>query len=139
MNVVYLIDTNIWLERLLDQEKAKEVARFLSMVDSLDLCLTDFTFHSIGIALFRLDKSDLWVSFLQDVMLNGGVHLLHLEASDAPLVIDGSRKYGLDFDDAYQWAAAEKNDLNVISFDSDFDRTPRSRMTPSQALRGRKA
>lgn len=27
---MYLVDTNIWLERLLDQERSAEVGRFLS-------------------------------------------------------------------------------------------------------------
>lgn len=29
---MYLVDTNIWLERLLDQERSDEVARFLDHV-----------------------------------------------------------------------------------------------------------
>jgi len=29
---MYLVDTNIWLERLLDQEKSDEVGEFLSAV-----------------------------------------------------------------------------------------------------------
>ena len=39
--------------------------------------------------------------------------------------------HGLDFDDAYQYTAAEPHDLTVISYETDFDRTPRGRKTPS--------
>ena len=48
---MYLVDTNVWLERLLDQEKSEEVGRFLAQIPSNLLFVTDFTFHSIGIIL----------------------------------------------------------------------------------------
>ena len=41
-------------------------------------------------------------------------------------------RFGLDFDDAYQYVAAEKNDLTIVSFDKDFDRTERGRVPPSE-------
>ncbi len=44
---MYLVDTNIWLERLLDQERSAEVGQFLSGVASARLLMTDFTLHSI--------------------------------------------------------------------------------------------
>lgn len=44
----YLVDTNIWLERMLDQERAADVAEFLNRVPADQLCLTDFSLHSIG-------------------------------------------------------------------------------------------
>jgi len=37
-------------------------------------------------------------------------------------------QYRLDFDDAYHYAVAEYFDL---SFDSDFDRTPKGRISPA--------
>jgi predicted nucleic acid-binding protein len=43
-----------------------------------------------------------------------------------------SKKFNLDFDDAYQYTLAEKNDFFVVSFDSDFDRTERKRKIPSE-------
>jgi predicted nucleic acid-binding protein len=42
------------------------------------------------------------------------------------------RKFGLDFDDAYQYLAAVKYNLTLVSFDSDFDRTERGRRTPAE-------
>jgi hypothetical protein len=41
-------------------------------------------------------------------------------------------RYKLDFDDAYQYFAAEKYDLTIISFDVDFNRTARGKKTPSE-------
>jgi len=53
---MYLVDTNVWLERLLNQAKSAEVGQFLSKVASRDLYVTDFTFHSICVILSRLAR-----------------------------------------------------------------------------------
>ena len=45
-------------------------------------------------------------------------------------------RFNLDFDDAYQYAVAERYGLTIISFDSDFDRTERGRKTPEELLEG---
>jgi len=45
-------------------------------------------------------------------------------------VIQIALKFGLDFDDAYQCAAADHYGLTIVSFDSDFDRTEKGRKTP---------
>ena len=43
-------------------------------------------------------------------------------------------KFNLDFDDAYQYAVAAKYELQLISFDTDFDRTERKRKEPIEVL-----
>ncbi len=45
-----------------------------------------------------------------------------------------AESYNLDFDDAYQYTIAENYDLQLVSFDTDFDRTERGRVTPQQVL-----
>lgn len=45
-----------------------------------------------------------------------------------------AQRFNLDFDDAYQYVAAEKYDLTLVSFDSDFDQTERGRRTPAEVL-----
>lgn len=40
--------------------------------------------------------------------------------------------FGLDFDDAYQYVVAEKFDLMLVSFDTDFDRTDKKRIIPGR-------
>lgn len=47
---------------------------------------------------------------------------------------ENAERYGLDFDDAYQYSVAEKHGLVIVSFDSDFDRTGKIRKTPSDFL-----
>jgi predicted nucleic acid-binding protein len=55
---MYLVDTNIWLERLLEQERWEEVRDFLDAFPSDYFSITDFAFHSIGIALCKLKKKE---------------------------------------------------------------------------------
>ena len=47
-----------------------------------------------------------------------------------------AHRFRLDFDDAYQYAVAEKYGLAIVSFDADFDRTERGRRSPKQVLSG---
>jgi len=130
---LYLIDTNIWLERLLEQVKSQEVGKFLDSVPSERLFTTDFTFHSVGVVLGRLRRLDAFLQFTCDAFIDGGVSLVRLEPADMGQVVAIKEKFGLDFDDAYQYVAAQKHGLVLISFDSDFDRTERGRKTPAQA------
>ena len=129
---MYLVDTNVWLERLLDQTKANEVGHFLDRVSSERLFITDFAFHSIGVVMVKLDRKDGLSRFVQDILIDGAVSLIHLEPEDTQHLLRIIEQFGFDFDDAYQYSAAEKYNLTIVSFDSDFDRTPRGRKTPAE-------
>ncbi|MGH9941374.1 MAG: type II toxin-antitoxin system VapC family toxin [Pyrinomonadaceae bacterium] len=131
---MYLVDTNIWLERLLGQTKADEVGDFLNHVASGELYITDFAFHSICVILTRLKQEATLVNFVQDVFVDGAVDLVSVLPQETQSVIDVKDKFGLDFDDAYQYATAEKYNLVIVSFDGDFDRTIRGRKTPAEIL-----
>ena len=84
---MYLLDTNIFLELLLDQERA-----------------------------------------------DGGIRLLRLSAEETKGLAEAAQRFGLDFDDAYQYAVAERYGLTIVSFDADFDRTERGRKMPKDLL-----
>lgn len=131
---MYLVDTNVWLERLLAQERAEEVGRFLGEVPSGRLCITDFAFHSIGVVLTRFNQREALALFVQDAFIDGAVALVRLEPEDIQRLIQVMERFGLDFDDAYQYVAAEKYSLTLVSFDGDFDRTERGRKTPAEVL-----
>jgi predicted nucleic acid-binding protein len=134
---MYLVDTNVWLERFLDQAQAEQVRNFLDSVPSDELCLTDFALHSIGVVLTRLGKPQVFVQFVQDTLLDGAVSLVGLDAEDMEELVTIMERHRLDFDDAYQYRAAEKFGLELVSFDSDLDRAPLGRKTPAQVLQGR--
>lgn len=130
---MFLVDTNVWLERLLDQAQSAEVKGFLDTTPADDLRVTDFSFHSIGVILSRLGRAALLSQFVRDVFIDSGVALVALEPADMDRLIEVMAAFRLDFDDAYQCAAAEKFDLQIVSFDHDLDRIPRKRVSPGAA------
>ena len=135
---MYLVDTNVWLERLLAQERSDEVGRFLSGVPSERLHLTDFSFHSICLALTRHKLDAALRAFVRDSFQDGAVGLIALFPTDSERLLGVMRSLKLDFDDAYQYVAAEKHNLTLVSFDTDFDRTERGRKTPAEILEATK-
>ena len=130
-----LVDTNVWLERLLDQERSAQVGRFLEAVPTELLFITDFSLHSIGLVLVRLGETELLLDFIQDTFSHGDVHLIRPWPADFWGIVSATISFHLDFDDAYQYTAASKFGLTLVSFDWDFDRTALGRKTPEQALK----
>jgi len=131
---MYLVDTNIWLERLLDQERSAEVGRFLSTIESNKLLMTDFTLHSIGIVLVRLNQRATFLRFVEDLFIVGSVEVVSLPPQSMEQLIELMDRFNLDFDDAYQYLAAEQSSAVIVSFDGDFDRTDRGRRLPLDTL-----
>ena len=126
------LDTNLFLEVILEQEKAAEVKTLLSETDQHEFFLSDFSIHSIGILLFRRKQHEVFRLFLKDMLLKAGMVMLYLNAEDMETVINEAQRFNLDFDDAYQYVTAQKYNLTLVSFDGDFDRTQRGRQTPAQ-------
>lgn len=105
---MYLVDTNVWLERLLEQERAEEVKRFLGSVSSDQLSITDFSFHSIGMILNRLNRREGLLRFVQDTLIDGAVRLIRLNPVATQRQVNVIERLRLDFDDAYQYVVAEQ-------------------------------
>ena len=131
---MYLLDTNVWLERMLDQARSEEVGQLLDQVPSDRLFITDFSLHSIGVILHRLNRQDGFLRFVRDLFIDGAVGLISLEPADMERLVDVIDRFGLDFDDAYQYVAAEMYGVELVSFDKDFDRTERGRITPGEIV-----
>ena len=132
---MFLLDTNIWLELLLGQEQAEIAAELLDALSPSDVCMTDFTLHSIGVICNRLKQSDVFVKFVDDVLIDTGVVLVSIPANKMNRVVEIMDRFRLDFDDAYQYVAAEIEDATIVSFDKDFDKTEQGRLTPMQVLK----
>jgi predicted nucleic acid-binding protein len=131
---MYLLDTNIWLERLLNQTRAAEVKQLLDTLDSSELALSDFALHSICVILGRHQKLTLLDQFIADLFVHGRTILFNLSGADVHAVTAAMQGQRLDFDDAYQYVLAKRHNLTFVSFDTDFDRTDLPRQTPAQVL-----
>ncbi len=127
----FLVDTNVWLELLLEQQRAEEVRQLLGKHEGPDFAITEFSLYSIGIALTRLNKGEAFTRFIADALEQAGTRAVRLGLADMRDLLRASRQFGLDFDDAYQYSAAEKHNLTLLSFDADPDRTLRGRKIPA--------
>lgn len=76
--MIYIIDTNVFLEILLRQEKLEQSKEFLDN-NSGKYTITDFSLHSIGIILFRNKKEDFFKEFINDVIRFTGIVTLPFE------------------------------------------------------------
>ena len=130
----YLLDTNIWLEVLLDQAQAESARRLIAATSPVDLYMTDFTLHSIGVILTRIKRLATLHAFVADLSTSPAVSLVRLPFEQVALLPAVSQRFKLDFDDAYQYAAARIEGLQLVSFDADFDRTDLVRRTPGQVM-----
>ncbi len=131
---MYLLDTNIWLERLLDQQQSKVIEQLLNQLPSNRILISDFTLHSIALALTRRRQFEAFARFIQDIFVDGSITLIRLSPEDLPTAVATMQQQNLDYDDAYQYAIAERYNLTLVSFDADFDHTERGRQTPTQVL-----
>lgn len=129
-----LIDTNVFLEIILDQQGADEARDLLAKPREHEFFMSDYSLHSIGLLLFRRKQHDTFHKFLRDITSGLGITLTSIPLGEMDAVVDVSKRFNLDFDDAYQYATAEKNNLALVSFDRDFDRTPRGRKSPGEIL-----
>lgn len=129
----YLLDTNIWLERLLNQDRTDGVKQLPETVSTDRLSITDFSFHSIGVILIRLNRTEAFSSFVKDLFVDNPLRLLVLEPGDMERLIAVASDYRLDFDDACQYVAAERNGVRLVSLDGDFNSSELGRITPAEA------
>ncbi|MGY4686187.1 type II toxin-antitoxin system VapC family toxin [Petrotoga sp. DB-2] len=116
---MFLVDTNVFLEILLNQDKKDDCKAFLNNnIENLNI--TDFSLHSIGVILFRYGKEDIFRRFVEDVMPN--TKLLFLPKELYREVVNVRKILKLDFDDAYQYSIAKYHGLKVVTMDKDFER-----------------
>jgi uncharacterized protein len=131
---VYLLDTNIFLELLLEQGNSDSVRALLTSKSPEELSISDLAFHSIGIILYQKNAAHLFSDFIRDLFGDGGIAIISLGSEDMERLEHVSTTFNLDFDDAYQYVIAEKFGLVLVSFDTDFDRTDRKRIIPADIL-----
>ncbi len=112
-----LIDTNIFLEILLNQEK-KELCKDFLQENIDNLSISDFSLHSIGVILLRNKKEKTFSKFLKDILPK--ISILSLTKEKYIEILKFSKKYNLDFDDSYQACLSVDKNLEIITMDKDF-------------------
>lgn len=134
---MFLLDTNIFLEYLLDQERADEVTAFFHRVhkQQTPLLCAHYSIHSIESTLsVRKEWSKLsdFLSFIEK-MPSIAVYQTSLPEEQQITQLISEKK--LDFDDTLQYFVAKKNNCSaIISFDKHFDKTDLARKTPADFL-----
>jgi len=129
-----LIDSNIFLEILLDRENKESAKKLLVQIEQHQFYISDYSLQSIGLILYRAGKADKFTDFVQDMILQPEILVPTFLPHDAGLIFAKSTTHKLDFDDAYQYALAEKYALQIVSFDNDFNKTPKGKKTPAEIL-----
>ena len=128
----YLLDSNVLLEAFLRRKNWQESVDFLATVRPVDVAIADFSLHAMG--FYLVPKSpELFDEIVQDVVARG-TSILRVEPTQLSLVTQNARHHRLNFDDAFVYTIAELHSLDIISFDADFDHTPRGRRTPGNAF-----
>lgn len=119
MAINYLIDTNVFLEILLNQEKRENCKTFLNS-NVGQISISDFSLHSIGVILFRNKKFEVFNAFIKDILPK--TELVTLHDVSYYTIVNVANQYNLDFDDAYQNAVAKFFNRTIVTMDADFRR-----------------
>ncbi|KYC48454.1 MAG: PIN domain protein [Candidatus Methanofastidiosum methylothiophilum] len=115
---MYLLDTNILLEILLNQRKAEKCKEFIDH-NIEEVIISDFSLHSIGVILLRYEKEEAFNVFIRDIAPT--FKILSLPLSVYTNIYELKREYDLDFDDAYNFKISEFFNLILVTMDKDFD------------------
>ncbi|MFQ6072329.1 MAG: type II toxin-antitoxin system VapC family toxin [Methanosarcinales archaeon] len=114
---MYLVDTNIFLEILLKQDKSELCKSFLEKnIGAINI--SDFTLHSIGVILFKQNEEQSFLKFISDTLPKA--NLLTLPKDKYKEIIKIRNEFNLDFDDSYQYNICTHFDLKFVTMDQDF-------------------
>ena len=133
---MYLIDTNIFLEILLEQEKAEDCSLFLQKVrkGNIKAVVSTFSIHSISVILSSLGKFTELEEFLSDIEYFKGLSIFNTTITQEIEITKLAQKEKLDFDDALHFWIAKNFNLKIVSFDKHFDKLRIKKVEPSEII-----
>lgn len=133
---MYLIDTNIFLEFLLAQERTNETIRLFQKIISGDLetSVSRFSLYSIEVILSKNKKAEALGKFLDIIKYSRGIKIISTDVGDDRKIIELMKIFNLDFDDALHYYICKNMNLKIISFDKHFDKTDVKRLEPKEIL-----
>lgn len=128
------IDTSIFLELILDQERSKESKSLLDAIadGEIEAVVSHFALRAIESTIRSAEKLS---EFLKDVENSKGLKIYDTSLSDEQNISTLSEKIGLDFNDSVQFYVAKlTSSSSIVSFDKHFDGSGIPRREPSEIL-----
>lgn len=120
-----LIDSNIFLEFLLKQDKSDKCKDFFQKVVDGDIqaFLSSFNLDSIIMTLGRENISSKEIAeFVESFLFCKGLHVYNVTFNDRLLALELMDKYDLDYEDALTLQSAiSTKSKEIVSFDKHFD------------------
>ncbi len=114
---MYLADTNVFLEVILEQERVEECQRFIEE-NSNQIAISDFSVYSIGIILTRKKRFKDFNEFVSEVL--SYIKIVSLPKEKLENISIAVKEKGFDFDDSYQYQVAKEYGLKIVTLDRDF-------------------
>ena len=131
-----LIDANIFLEVIFKRRHHESCRQLLSrtMNGEIRALVPLFSVHGIEAYLSRRGHHDKVLAFLSVLERSQGITIFNSTIRDEQRAIEFTAPFSLDFDDALHYYIAKTFNLTLVSFDSDFDGTDLTRLTPRDVL-----
>ena len=119
---MYLFDTNIFLEYLLDQAQADACGILIDSIHrNKSAWITSFSLHAIETIVGSKPKNKkLLLDFLTHLQSHPYFKIYTTTLEEEIEIIQLCPKIGLDFDDALQYFVAKKKGFSLITLDKDF-------------------
>lgn len=133
---MYLIDTNIFLEVLIEQENSDNCKKLLESIaeGETEAAVSEFTVHGIeGMLTDNLEALD---KFLTNVTSLINLNVAQTDTNEERQIVELAKSKNLDFDDALQYAVAKRENIStIVSYDTDFDKTDLERVKPEKVIK----
>jgi predicted nucleic acid-binding protein len=134
---MYIVDTNVFLEVLLLQDKKEECEKLLEQLrkgKKLGI-VTDFTIHSIIVTMYNYEKLDGLRVFLSSLTGYKGLRVYPTDLTSEIKATELATQNKLDMDDAIQYSIAlDTNVEAIVSFDKHFNSLKIPRKEPHQII-----
>lgn len=133
---MYLIDSNIFLEILMQQENSEECKELLGKIAEGEIrgYVSNFTVH--GVERMLTEDPDTLQKFLKNVNTLVNLKVVETNVEEERQIVELAKSTDLDFDDALQYTVAQRENMEaIISFDTDFNETGLKRLEPGDLLK----
>jgi len=121
---MYLVDTNVFLELLLNRSNVKLAYNFFRKIETerIKAVISSFTLHSIEVLLERKRSLNEVVKFLSVLEQWKNLKVYQTNLAEEKLIAENANRWNLDFDDAVQYYVALKHGAKIVTFDRHFQK-----------------